>query len=175
MCTWHQTRPVYEVAQKLLKLATSDQNVRAYLSAQLPVAVEKNPYDSPVAWTNETKLAGQLKITEAMPALGKWVGINDIDKIEFTDSMIMRLDTDPAAKALSQIGDPAVPTLVQVFSSDKWNSRRDAILALRLIASPAADNALSEQANRETDPELKRLIARILELKRTNHQSVETK
>jgi HEAT repeat protein len=88
--------------------------------------------------------------------------------IAFTNSTIMRLESDPAAKALAQLGDPAIPTLVGAFSGNKWSARRDAILVLRLMGSTGAIDALAQQADRESDLELKKLIAHGLVSKHTH-------
>lgn len=151
-----------QAAEQLVQLGKSDSEVRAYIALHLPAVIDKNPHDLYKAWENATRIAGALKIVEALPALAKWVGADGVGPNEITNAEVYRLDTDPAARALAQIGDPAIPTLVVVLHSDKVAARRDAVFALRLIGSPQAVSALRDQETRESDPELHKLIVRIL-------------
>src|SRR5271156_3215253 len=60
-------------ASQLIKLGKSDSQDLAFIAVHLPAIIEKNPHDFPEQWTNAVKVAGELKIVEASPALGKWV------------------------------------------------------------------------------------------------------
>ena len=151
-----------DAAKQLVQLAKTDRGARDYLVAHLPAIVERNPYENPRPWTNAVKLAGELKITEAVPALAKWIGIDDMESNALTMAEIMRLELNPAAKALAQIGDPAVPAVSQVLEGGNRKEKRYAVYVLVQIHSPAATQALAEDADHESDLPLKRLIDRIV-------------
>ena len=70
----------------------------------------------------------------------------------------MRLDHDIVAKTLSQMGDPAIPSVVDFLKSPDKGTRGRAVLILRNIGTPASRKALRHHLEHETDPELKKLI-----------------
>jgi hypothetical protein len=155
-----------QAARQLVKLGKSDGAARAYIVLHLPRLIEQKPQYFSGSWENAVRVAGELKISEASVALGKWVGADNMGPNEITLAEVEKLATDPPAKSLAQIGQPAIPTLLTVLHSEKVLARRDAILALRMIGSPQALGAIRDQATHEADPELQRLIARILSAKR---------
>lgn len=159
-----------QAAQQLVQLAKSEKDVRTYIALNLPTVIEKNPHSFLAPWKNAVSIAGDLKIEEAMPALAKWVGEDNLGPNETTLGQIVHLETDPAAKALAKIGPPAIPTLTSILRGDKVSARKDAVLALRLIGSPEAFDAIRDQSTTEADPEVKGLIAQILSKHPPVHQ-----
>ena len=149
-----------QATQQMLDLAKSDSNVRPYLAKRLPKMIEMNPYRSFSVWRNEVRLAGELKIAEAAPALAKWIAVTEDDGIG--TPLPSALETNPAAKALSQIGNPAVPALKSKLASGKWQERRLAILACQAIGSPSAQDALRQHLSGESDPNLRSLAERTI-------------
>src|ERR1700722_10256540 len=95
-----------KAAQTLLKRGTSDPAARAYLSTHLPRVIEAGGNGAGRQWLNAVRLAGQLRISEAAPALERCISV-EID--ETWKAIFSRLDDNPAGKALSQIGDPPSP------------------------------------------------------------------
>jgi hypothetical protein len=153
----------------LLSLAENDKSAVSLLAVKLPSIIDKGPPDGMTnwenaddisTWENAVRLAARFKIIEACAALGKWIDVWDSQ--EFTSSSIFSLRIIPAAKALSQIGEPAVPTLVSILNTGNESQRWPAADALEIIHSPAAMNALTEHLARETDPHVKSLITSAL-------------
>ena len=149
-----------QATQQMLDLAQSDSTVRPYLAKRLPKMVEMNPYRSFSVWRNEVRLAGELKIAEAAPALAKWIAVTGDEGIG--TPLPSALETSPAAKALSQIGNPAVPALKSKLAGGKWQERRLAILVCQAIGSPSAQDALRQHLSGEPDPDLRSLAERTI-------------
>jgi HEAT repeat protein len=147
-------------AQELLKLGRSTPDARFYLVAHLPPLIEKGPNDSPQPWRNAVCLAADLKLAEASPALAKWIGLNTGGTVTFAEEA--RLEHNPAAKALVQIGEPAVSSLAGVLSKGNLGERQAAVYALKLIGSSHARAVLREHLRREADTSLRDLIERAL-------------
>jgi len=151
----------------LREMARGDVNVRRYLAVNLPGFIGNGPgkTSSSNAWTNAVRLAGDLKIAEAVPQLGKWIGFDTGGSL--TLGQWARLEYNPAAKALAQIGDPSVDALKGIIQSASPDDRELAILALSLIHSPKAKNALTQHQANEPNPDVGKLMAKTLEVWRT--------
>lgn len=154
-----------KATEELLRSAKTDPATRRYLSEHLPAVIEKGPKVYGEPWLNAVRLSGELKVTEAVPALSKWIKTQTGGDLNgtLTLSRSLRLQYNPAAKALSQIGDPAVPTLAGILEHGLAEERSLAAGALWLIRSPAAQTVLQEQMNHEQDPQMKDLIKNILD------------
>src|SRR5947208_627101 len=123
-----------QAAQQFLKLASRNSEITKYLAAHLPILIDKGPQEPGARpWKNATQLAGQLKIVETIPSLIKWFSVETGGAI--TLGQWARLEYNPAAKALSQIGDPAVRSLEGVLSNANLDNRKIAVLALKLVGS----------------------------------------
>lgn len=146
--------------EQLLKMGKSDAKVTQYLAIHLPLVIERNPQDSPEVWNNAVRLAGELRIKEAVPALAKWIRSSNAGTITF--AQLERLETNAPGKALAQIGDPAVPTLIEVLRRGNLDERHVAARALNLVGSPRARKALRDHLKRESDLNLRDYIERIL-------------
>ncbi len=153
---------IHQAAEQLLKRGESDPKVREFLALHLPAIIEKGPAQKnhPGPWITLVRLAGALKIAEAAPALAKWLTIDNIGEI--TTAGFVKLETNPAGKALSEIGDPSIPALVGVLDHGSLRERRYAVYALNLIGSPRAKNTLREHLKREPDDSLREFIQKAL-------------
>jgi hypothetical protein len=101
-----------DARKQLLRLGKSEPDVKRYLAAQLPSMIEKGPKSCPPSdiedvikrweacpWYNAVKLAGQLKIGEAAPALAQWVNWRNRGPTGL--SLEARLVFYPAARSLA--------------------------------------------------------------------------
>ncbi|MGH9864945.1 MAG: HEAT repeat domain-containing protein, partial [Candidatus Acidiferrales bacterium] len=145
----------------LLKLGKTDPAVRKYLATHLPPMIRNDPKYSPEPWTNAVRLTGELKIVETAPALAKWISLDNFGGT--TGAEFMRLDSDPTGKALAEIGDPAIPTLIKVVEKGNTRERGDAYRCLNLIGSPAAKSALAKHVKDEPDVPLRNFVQRLLD------------
>ena len=143
--------------EALFTKGTLDPQTRAYLSANLPTMIEKGAKGASQQWRNAAVLAGQLRIVEAAPALAKWIGL-DYFADDFTMAMVTRLETNPAAKALSIIGDPAIPALKNVLEHGSVHERFYAYLTLRDIDTVSARDAIHSRLEKEEDTHLRDLV-----------------
>jgi HEAT repeat protein len=135
----------------------------------LPGIIAKGPPDDVSGnhvWFNAVNLAGELKIKEACEALAKWMDTESGPLDGTIDLGIeIRLEDKPAAKALAEIGDPALPVVAPVLNQGDDEHRWDAVYILNLIGSPAAKKLLRGHVSSEPNPRLRQLIQRILEAK----------
>jgi HEAT repeat protein len=139
-------------AQRLLKLGSSSSRTRSYFVSHLPALIAAGPKNSFAQWQNEVDLAGALRISAASQALADWITLNSDPIIDLGREE--RLTSYPAAHALVQIGDPAVPAIQHVLETGDANHRWKAAYALNLIGSPSARAALKARVPRESDPAL---------------------
>jgi HEAT repeat protein len=148
---------------ELLQIDPSDVAASKYLSAHLPALISQQPQTNPHVWLNAIKVAGAFRIREAIPALVKWIGVPASDS--GGGSLAERAGLEPfaAGKALAQIGEPAVPALVDVLEKGSTRERTVAFRALVKIHSTAAITALRDHLSREQDPNLKLDIQRAVE------------
>jgi HEAT repeat protein len=110
-------------------------------------------------WLDAIRIAGKLRAKEAIPALQQAMSRPPFPAEPYlTFAGIMRLDKDIVAKALFQIGDPAIPAVTSLLKSENAGMRYRATLILRNIASPTARKVLQDRLPHETDPEVKKLI-----------------
>jgi hypothetical protein len=144
-----------DARKQLLQLGNSDSNVRRYLAVQLPAMIEPGPKSCPPSeiadlvarrhscpWYNAVELAGKLKIGEAAPALAQWINWRNEGPVGL--SLEARLVFYPAAKALSEIGDPAIPVLQRVLNSGSPEEHVRAVRVLCIIHTPNAKAVLHD-------------------------------
>ena len=160
---------------EILEMAKNDSTAREFLAGKLPsLIVNQLPHDegavSPV-WANAVRLAGQLTIVEAVPALTKALsrqpmfgGYDKKDRSDVTLGMEGHLDFDIVGRALADIGDPSVPVIADILSKGAFPERRRATWILININSPAAQKAMRDHLPSENDPEVRRLIQMVLHL-----------
>lgn len=147
-------------AQSLLKLGKANPQVRIYLAEELPPIISKGPPASG-PWTNAVSLAGELKISRCSKALTKWISARP-GRGTVTLGQTASLEDQPAAKALAQIGDPAVPAVAGTLKDGNLPERWTAALVLEDVGTPPAISALKGHLVREADPDLRAFIRKIL-------------
>lgn len=122
-----------QVIQELIKVTgESDARLRV-TSAQY--------YD---AWKFATELLGELKATEALDVLIECIDCND----GFAG---LSFDHYPALKAITVIGEPAVPKLTAALNHDRAATRSAAASALGTIGGAEAMEALESALRQERD------------------------
>jgi hypothetical protein len=162
-----------DARKQLLQLGNSDSNVRRYLAVQLPAMIELGPKSCPPSeiadlvarwhscpWYNAVELAGKLKIGETAPALAPWINWRNPGPVGL--SLEARLVFCPAAKALSEIGDPAIPVVQRVLNSGSPEEHARAVRVLCIIHTPNAKAALHDHLPHEADPDQQTMIKNCL-------------
>lgn len=144
---------------KFLELGPGNADAKEYLAKRLPVVINEEPKNYSV-WVNCVRLAGVFKLREAIPALVKAISAATFDGQTLGGNA--RLDTFPCAKALVKIGEPAVPSLVEVMEEDDWRRRWFAYRVLFLIGSPRSIDALRDHIGHEPNQDLKQEIQKAL-------------
>ena len=100
-----------------------------------------------VVLNNEIKLAGDLKAVNCTPDLVFIFVKGDLLPTGVTTTMRWHMVDDPTGRALVQIGDPVIPYMKKLLTSNQKEDREKAIRVLGNIKSPAALNALKEHRN----------------------------
>lgn len=147
-----------QAVHEIIEATTRNANTRQYIVQRLPDMINKQEPDSDV-WRNAVDLAGQLKASETIPSLIKALSLGPTGgPMQTTFGTQMRLDNDIVAKALAEIGDPAIPAVRNLLTSQDKNTRRRAVLILRNMNSPPARKVLQEHLPHETDEITRELI-----------------
>jgi hypothetical protein len=162
-----------DARRQLLQVGNSDPDDRRYLAVHLPPMIEIGPKSCPPSdiedlntrwhacpWYNAVELSGKLRIAEAVTALAPWIGWRvDGPLLPILEAQLV---FHPAAKALAEIGDPAIPVLQQVLSSGKPGEHAVAVRVLCIIHTPKAKAVLREDLPHETDPAVQTMIKNCL-------------
>ena len=156
-----------EARKQLLQVGNSDPEVRRYLAAQLPPLIQRGPKSCPPSdiqdvfkrwhacpWYNAVELSGKLRIAEAVTALAPWIGWRADGP--FSPTLEARLVLHPAAKALAEIGDPAIPVVQQALSNPK--DHYPAVRILCIIHTAKAKAVLQEDLPHETNSAVQTMI-----------------
>jgi hypothetical protein len=166
-----------QAAVKLLELGNADASARRFLAAHLPVLIDADPRDRRPdrttllrpEWCNAARLAGELRLVEAAPALVRRISYRTSSLM--TSSRAEGLTTSPAGTALLQIGDAAIPALRQALKQSESNPKMDVVYALLQINSPRARALLRDYASSVLNAETREFIHNRLEAEeRNNHQ-----
>ena len=145
-----------DTVKQIVEMARKDPHAREYVVQKLPELIRRPQSD---VWLDAIRIAGRLKAKEAIPALQEAMSRPPIPAEPYiTGGGMMRLDHDIVAKTLSQMGDPAIPSVVDFLKSPDKGTRGRAVLILRNMGTPASRKALRHHLEHETDPELKKLI-----------------
>jgi hypothetical protein len=149
-----------DTVKQIVTLSKKDPSAREYVVQKLPDMIRGPKSD---LWLDAIRLAGELKAEETISALLDVMSRPpSLATTTITFAGITRLDTDIVAKALSQIGDPAIPAVTSLLRSKDSRMRGRAILILRNIGSTAARKILEEHRSQESDPENLKLIGESL-------------
>jgi hypothetical protein len=160
--------------RQLLQLGKTDPDVRRYLIAHLPPMIEMSPKSCPPSdvadvvnrwhtcpWYNAVELAGQLRIQEAVLSLVPWIGWRT--PAPLLPSGGAEFLFHPAARALAEIGDPAVPAVQSAVDHGNPLEHYYALRILGIIHTPKAKAALREDLPREGDPNVRAMVKKSIE------------
>jgi hypothetical protein len=156
---------------ELMDAAKSDPGVREYLANHLPTLIESGESspdcsrNSCKPWLNAVELAGHLKLDEAASALATWIDWRNPGAPVLGIGPEARLVFYPAARALIEIGDPAVPAVRHALEYGNPHEHYRAVRVLCSIHSPSAKAVLRDDLPRESDPNTQTMIHRALEEK----------
>jgi HEAT repeat protein len=152
-----------EASVQLKALAGSNANARRYLAKELPEIISKTSEDHSQykVWLDSVRLAGELKIEESIPVL-----VTLFEPARYSPSAISTMTSratfanDPVAKALVQLGQPAIGALSGILENKEKDqyTRLRAALVLYNMNSPDADAALAHNLQTETDPRVRSFI-----------------
>jgi hypothetical protein len=148
-----------KATETLLKSAPYDPETRRYLQKELPSMIEKGWRGDSPQWMNAVSLAGKLKIAETAPALAKWIGMDSVGDTSLR--IAMRLENNPAANALAEIGDPAIPELVGVLDHGSSRERTASYMILVRIDSPRAKSVIRARLPNESDSDVREFIEKL--------------
>jgi hypothetical protein len=162
-----------DAGKQLLQLGNSGPDARRYLAVHLPPMIERGPKSCPPSeivdlvarwhscpWYNAVELAGKLKIGEAAPALFPWIGWRSEGPL--LPTVEAQLIFHPAAKALYEIGDPAIPVVQRVLNSGSSEEHARAVRVLCIINTPKSKAVLQDDLPHETDPDQQTMIKNCL-------------
>jgi hypothetical protein len=141
-----------EALRQFLKRSPNDPAVKRFLSRNLPQVLAAPPksYEN---YINSIQLAGTFRVEATIPAL-----IGEINCASAAGSTLHSnyvLDSLPCAKALFQIGDPAIPALSKVLADRSSKNAWLAYRALALIDSPRSLGVLRDYLAHDPNPEPK--------------------
>jgi hypothetical protein len=141
-----------EARSHLLELGRSDAGVRALLSSNLPAMLlaAKDLY----VVRSEAQLAGELKIEAAIPSLIQLLGgRNRIGGGSINARY--ELKDDPVARALYEMGEPALPALTNALKSDSREKRERTEAILILMNTSQTRDILGQHLRSEPDAQLR--------------------
>ena len=107
-------------------------------------------------WITAVRLLGALKATEAIDSL-----IENLDETGQT-AIVVSISFRPVTSALINIGNPALPKLIEALSHQKPSIRREAASAIAGIGGNKAIKALERAATTETDQDVLTTINAVL-------------
>lgn len=153
-----------QAAEKLRLTASRDADTRQYLALHLPTLISESSRGSRGSiWINSIRLAGNLKISEAVSGVAELLKQPSTKGGPITFTGELTLEDDPAAKALAEIGEPAVIAVGKILDEGDKSARQRAFLVLLNMNSPGGDQVLSAHLRNESDPDIKQLIQRQLQ------------
>ena len=157
-------------APRIRELASKDSTARDFMAQKLPSLVSRRPADS--IWMNAVRLSGQLKVTDAVPALKQALSLGpirggyDYEGSAISLSEFAHLRYDIVGRALADIGDPSVFAVADVLSHGDASTRTRAVFILANINSPAAQKVLRDHLPTESEPGIKNMIRNELHLQK---------
>jgi HEAT repeat protein len=141
-----------EARSHLLELGRSDPSVRALLSSNLPAMLLAAK--DPEVVRSEAQLAGALKIEAAIPSLIQLLSGRNQNGIGGL-SATYELENDPVARALYDIGSPALPALTNALKSDNRETRERTEAILILMNTSQTRDILGQHLRSEPDAQLR--------------------
>ena len=144
-------------ARQVLQVATKDPMVRKQVVDRLPAMIAQPQSDE--VRLNAVRLAGQLKAIETIPSLVSALALGPLGApVNTTFGTQMQLQDDAVAKALSQIGDPAIPDVTNLLENGDQKMRRRVVLILTNVDSSTSRKVLKDRLKQERDPKIRYLI-----------------
>jgi HEAT repeat protein len=142
-----------DIARQILVVVKKDFSAREYVVQRLPNLIDGPGSD---VWVNAVHLAGQMKALEAIPSLQKSMSRRPFPaQLSRSAAMESNLQYDIVAKALSQMGDRAVPSVVDLLKNGDELMRSRCVAILTNINTPASRKALQDWLPHETESSLK--------------------
>jgi HEAT repeat protein len=146
-----------EALEELRALAKEDPDSRQYIANRLPSLIAIAARGDVQLWMSTLQLTADLKVVEAVPILTRLLR-SDNRGGPTNFGMAAHLFDDPVANALSQIGEPAVDSVAQLFQDGDLATRRRATIVLWNIYTENAREAIRRQIDKEPDQGLKSLM-----------------
>jgi HEAT repeat protein len=161
-----------QATDELLKRGKADAKTLKYLADHLPRLLEQYQPTGDViklAWGNEARLAGELKIAEAVPALCKRIDM--LTSPKRGGSLGYNFLDREAVNSLILIGPASVPAVVDVLKHGTAIQREEAAYVLGEIGTDRAREALTDALEEETHRAVRQRIEEAL--KRPSRSFVE--
>jgi hypothetical protein len=144
-----------EVAQQILVVAKKDANARDYVVQRLPDLINAPGSD---VWVNAVQLAGKMKALESIQSLQNAMSRAPFPAQPYVSFGMPPLQLDIVAKALSQMGDRVVPSVVDLLKNGDELMRNRCVEILINLNTPASRKALQEWLPHETATSVRDLI-----------------
>lgn len=137
-----------QATSQISQVAVHDADARRIVASNVPSIVQGHRGRVQL---NAARLAGVLKITEAIPALVDMLKdpMTRGGVVTFYDSIT--LGDDAAGRALATIGQPAIPAVTPLITNPDLATRYRAVLVLGNMNLPEADVVLRDHLPREDD------------------------
>jgi len=141
------------------EIEAGDSELKSAIADKLPslMSNQKN-YD---VLRNESRLAGDLKVVACIPNLVTFFVNGDVIPGGTTSTQRWHMVDDPAGHALVQIGDPVIPYMKKLLTSNQSDDRYKAIQVLGNIKSAAAIDVLKQHRSSETDQRLQYVLDKL--------------
>jgi hypothetical protein len=163
-----QLRTTDGAAKSIRDAASQDRTAKGFVAERIPSLLTSSRKTGDEVWMNAVRLAGQLKVVAAIPALKEALSVGPIrggydnQSPVISASQYFQLRYDIVARALADIGDPSIPTAADILSHGDAADRKRAVSILSNINSPAANQAMRDHLPVEQDPQIKEMIQRSL-------------
>jgi hypothetical protein len=150
-----------DVLARLLAVAGESAEARAEVIERLldvvedPAAQDESPIAD--AWMIAVKVLGKLRATEALDVL-----VDNLDRTGQNGELIS-IHIKPVYSALVDIGEPAVPKVIEALSHPKRAVRMEAAWVLFSINKDQAKTALELSCQSEKDEEVKQRFKSVIE------------
>ena len=157
-----------DATQVLLDRGKADREVRKYLAGRLPTLLDQYKQRTDgipdTVWGNEARVAGELEIADAAPALARRIDM--LTGPRSGGAQGYNFHERAADNALINIGLPAVPVVIEVLKHGTSLRREIAAHVLRYIGSATAWQALEDALPGEKDPKVRERIQEALDSRR---------
>jgi len=156
-----------QVPEELLKIAGRSAESRAKVIDRLMDVVEdlsaREEWPIATRWMEAVMVLGQLKAVEAVDLL-----INNLDH-SGQNGIALSINIDPPRRALAEIGEPAVPKLVEALTHPNHYIRTRAAWILCEIEKERARDPIQAALEKETDEGVRCELQRTLDWMKGMH------